>query len=67
MFGHKLYNSAIRFGHKNNGSTRFGHKLSHSKNTAHMLHDEDRVPKSDLERHTKEHHDYHTSHNHAHR
>ena len=68
LFGQKsCYNSALRFGHKNCGYNRFGQKFSNVKYSGHMTHEEDHPKQSDLERHTKEHHDYHTTHNHAHR
>ncbi len=47
----------------------FGHKSSHSKSNSQTLDDgdEDKVPKSDLERNTREYHGYHNAHNPAHR
>ena len=71
MFGHKLlYSSSNRYGHKNT-SYKFGHKSRTSKYAPQMLDDcdEDKVPKSGLERHhsTREQHAYHNSHNPAHR
>jgi hypothetical protein len=70
MFGHKLnFNSANRFGHKNTTQSKFGHKSSHSRNNSHSLDDgdEDKVPKRDLERNTREYHGYHNAHNPSHR
>jgi hypothetical protein len=72
MFGHKLfYNSSNRFGHKNTVGNKFSHKAQTSKNNNHTLlddNDNDKVPKSDLERHsTREYHSYHSSHNPSHR
>ncbi len=70
VFGHKLNsNSATRFGHKNTSPRTFGHKSNHSKSNTQVLDDgdEDKVPKSDLERNTREHHNYHNAHNPMHR
>ena len=71
MFGHKLNsNSATRFGHKNTSPRSFGHKSTHSKSNSRTLDDgdEDKVPKSDLERNTtREYHGYHNAHNPSHR
>lgn len=68
MYGQKLFEPSNRYGHKlANSSIRYGHKWVHSKRNAFKSDEPEEEKKSDLEKATREHHDYHNSHNPMHR